>query len=136
MVVLSVCWLCVVPRRWWVRWQGLVVVVHVIVWYGEVCPVGWVARGARLRWGVVMVQLVGVAVVWGHRGVGVGRDAAGVVVLVVPRSWLCVNGGPGMAWTCVGGGCWLDCPVRVLRYGGAGRRWWERCCWCAPGVWA
>ena len=25
-VVLRVCWLCVVPRRWWVWWQGLVVV--------------------------------------------------------------------------------------------------------------
>ena len=43
---------------------------------------------------------------------------------------LCVYGGPGMAWTCVGGGCWLGCWVRVLWYGGGGGRW------CAPGVWA
>ena len=50
--------------------------------------------------------------------------------------WLCVYGDPGMAWTCVGGGCWLGCLVRVLWYGGGGRRWWGRCCWCAPEVWA
>ena len=65
-VVLRVCWLCVVPWRWWVRWQGLVLVVHVMVWCPEVCRVGWVARAARLRWGVVVMQLVGVAVVLGH----------------------------------------------------------------------
>ena len=54
MVVVSrVCWLCVVPRRWRVRWQGLVVVVYVMVWCSEVCRVGWVARGARLWRGVV-----------------------------------------------------------------------------------
>ena len=58
--------------------------VHVMVWCGEVCRVGWVVRGARLRWGVVGMQLVGVAVVLGHRGVGVGRDGGVVVVLVVP----------------------------------------------------
>ena len=91
-VMLRVCWLCVVPRRWWVRWQGLVVVVHVMVSCGEVCRVGWVARGARLRWGVVAMQLVGVPVVLGDRGVGVGRDGGVVVVLVVPcplalREW-------------------------------------------------
>ena len=28
-----------------------------------------------------------------------------------------------MAWTCVGGGCWLGCWVRVLWYGGGGGRW-------------
>ena len=53
MVVLRVCWLCVVPRRWRVRWWGLVVVVYVMVWCGDVCRVGWVVRGARLCWGVV-----------------------------------------------------------------------------------
>ena len=63
MVVLRVCWLCMVPRRWQVRWQGLVVVVPLMVWCGEVCRVGWVARGGQLRWGVVVMQLVGVAVV-------------------------------------------------------------------------
>ena len=52
-VVLRVCWLCVVPRRWRVRWQGLVVVVYVMVWCSQVCHVGWVARGARLWRGVV-----------------------------------------------------------------------------------
>ena len=30
-VVWRVCWLCVVPRRWWVWWQGLVVVEYVMV---------------------------------------------------------------------------------------------------------
>ena len=59
-------------------------VVHVMDWCGELCRVGWVARWARLRWGVLMMQLVGVAVVLGHRGVGVRRDGGVVVVLVVP----------------------------------------------------
>ena len=36
MVVLRVCWLCVVPRRWWVWWQGLVVVEYKMVWCGDV----------------------------------------------------------------------------------------------------
>ena len=48
-------------------------------------PCGWVARGGRLRWGVVVLtvvlQLVGVAVVLGHRGVGVGRGGGVVVAL-------------------------------------------------------
>ena len=60
------------------------VVVYVMVWCDEVCRVGWVARGARLCRGVVGMQLVGVAVVLGHWGVGVGRDGGEVVVLVVP----------------------------------------------------
>ena len=50
-VVWRVCWLCVVPRRWWVWWQGLVVVEYVIVWCGDVRYVGWVVRGAWLCWG-------------------------------------------------------------------------------------
>ena len=45
--------LCVVPRRWWVWWQGLVVVEYVMVWCGDVRYVGWVVRGAWLCWGVV-----------------------------------------------------------------------------------
>ena len=49
---------------------------------------------------------------------------------------LCAYGGPGMVWTCAGGGCWLGCRVRVLWYGGGAGRSWGRCCWCAPGVWA
>ena len=52
-VVLRVCWLCVVPRRWWVWWQGLVVVEYVMVWCGDVRYVGWVDHGAWLCWGVV-----------------------------------------------------------------------------------
>ena len=52
-VVWRVCRLCVVPRRWWVWRQGLVVVVHVMVWCGDVRYVGWVVRGAWLCWGVV-----------------------------------------------------------------------------------
>ena len=52
-VVLRVCWLCVVPRRWWVWWLGRVVVVYVMVWCGDVCRVGLVVCVARLRWGSV-----------------------------------------------------------------------------------
>ena len=53
MVVLRVCWLCVVPRRGWVWWQGLVVVEYVMVWCGDVPYVGWMVCGAWLCWGVV-----------------------------------------------------------------------------------
>ena len=89
--VVGVCRLRVVPGHRWERWQGLVVVVgvsvvHVMVWCGPVCRVGWVAYGGRLRWGVVVIQLVGVAVVFGHRGVGVGGGGGVLMVLVVPRS--------------------------------------------------
>ena len=59
------------------------VVVHVMVWCCEVCRVGWMACGARLCLGVVVMQLVGAAVVFGDRGVGVGRGGGVVVVLVV-----------------------------------------------------
>ena len=73
------------------------VVVHVMVSCIEVCRVGWVARGARLRWGVVVMQLVGAAVLLGHRGLGVRRDGGLVVVLVVPcplalREWWSLHG--------------------------------------------
>ena len=83
--------LCVVPRRWWERWQGLVVVVgvpvvHAMVCCGVVRRVGSVACGGRLRWGVVVMQLVGVAVVMGHQGVGVGGGRGVVMVLVAPDS--------------------------------------------------
>ena len=75
--VVTVCWLCMVPRRWWVRCQGSLVVVgvpvvHVMVWWGVVRRVGWVACGGRLRWCVVVMELVGAAVVLVHQGVGVG----------------------------------------------------------------
>ena len=45
----------------------------------------------------MVMQLVGVAVVLGHRGVGVGRDGGVLVVLVVPcplalREWWCSHG--------------------------------------------
>ena len=77
LVVLRVCRLCVVPRRWWEWWQGLVVVVavsvvHVMVWFGVVRRVGWVACRGRLHWGVAAMQLVGFAVLLRHQGVGVG----------------------------------------------------------------
>ena len=58
-------------------------VVHVMVWYGVVRREGWPACRGRLRWGVVVMQLVAVAVVLGHQGVGVrggrgrGDDAGG-----------------------------------------------------------
>ena len=66
--------------------------VHVMVWCTLVRRVGCVACGGRLRWGVVVMQLVGVAVVLGHRGVSTGGGGGVVVVLVVPcpvslREW-------------------------------------------------
>ena len=45
-------------------------VVHVMVLCGVVRRVGWVACGGWLRWGVVVMQLVRVAVVLQHQGVG------------------------------------------------------------------
>ena len=89
MLVVGVCLLCVVPRSWWVWWQGLVVmvgvpVVHVMVWCAVVHRVGWVACGGGPRWGVGVIELVGVAVVLGHQGVEEGRGV--VMVLVAPRS--------------------------------------------------
>ena len=90
-VVVRVCRLCVAPWHCWVRWQGLVVVVglsvvHVMVWCGTVRRVGWLACGPRLCWGVVMMELVGVAVVLEHQEAGVGVGGGLVVLLVVPRA--------------------------------------------------
>ena len=73
-------------------------VIHVMVWCGVVRFVGWVAFRGRLRWGVVVMQLVGVAAVLGHRGVGVGGGGGVVMVLVVPcplapREWWSWHGG-------------------------------------------
>ena len=90
-VVARLCWLRVLPRRQWKWWQGLVVVLGVsvvlmMVWCGPVRRVGWVACGARLRWGVVVMVLVGVAVVFEHQGVAVGGGGGVLMVLVVPRS--------------------------------------------------
>ena len=90
-VVVRACRLHVLLWRRWERWQGLVVVVgvslvHVMVWCGPVRRVGWVAYEGRLRWGVVVMAAMGVAVVLGHQGVGV-RGGGGVqMVLLVPRS--------------------------------------------------
>ena len=61
-------------------------VVHVMLCCGVVRKVGWVACRGRLRWGVVVMQLVGVAVVLGHRGVGVRGGGGVVMVLVAPSS--------------------------------------------------
>ena len=90
MVVVRVCRLCVVPWHRWQRWQWLMVVVgvsvvHVMVWCGPVCRVGRLACGSRLHWGVLVMELVGVAVVLGHLGVGVGGGGGVLMVLVVPR---------------------------------------------------
>ena len=107
MVLVRVCWLCVVPRRCRVRWQGLMMVVgvpvvHVMVWCGVVRRVGRVACGARLRWGVVVMILVGVTVVLRHRRVGVGGSRGVVMVLVAPRSLAPPE-------------CWSLCGVNLCR---------------------
>ena len=90
-VVPRVCRLRVAPCHWWVRWQGLVVVVgvsvvHMMVWCDSVRPVGWVACGLRLCLCVVMIELVGVAVVVGQRDAGVWGGRGVLVLLVVLRS--------------------------------------------------
>ena len=60
-------------------------VLQLKVWCGVVRRVGWVACWGRLPLSVVVMQLVEVAVVLGHRGVGVHGGRGGVVmVLVVP----------------------------------------------------
>ena len=41
------------------------------------------ACGGRLHWGVVVMELVGVAVVLGHQGVGAGGGGGVLMLLVV-----------------------------------------------------
>ena len=115
-------------------------VVHVMVRRAVVRRVRWPARGGRLRWGVVVMKLVGVAVVLGHPGVGVGGDGGVVMVLVVQCSlalceWWSLYGvdvcgqwslaglpGYGAAvrwrWWALAGLVLLVCP------GGLGVGWW------------
>ena len=59
-VVVRVCWSRLAPWEWWLRWQGLVVVVgvsvvHVVLWCGPMCRQGRVPCGPRLCWRVVMI---------------------------------------------------------------------------------
>ena len=79
-VVVRFCRLRVVPWHPWERWQG--------GQWGR-WPVGcvrWVACGGRLRWGVLVMELVGVAVVFTHQGEGFWGGGGMLMVLVVPRS--------------------------------------------------
>ena len=83
---------CPLPVALWHQsdwWQGLVVghgvsVVQVMVWCSPVRRVEWVALGVWLRWGVVMMDLAGIAVLLGSQGVGV-RGARGVLMVLVVR---------------------------------------------------
>ena len=89
-----------------VRMGVLVVVVPVVdvmVCCGVVRRVGWLACRGRLRWGVVVMQLVGAAVVLGHQGVGVGGGGGVVMVLVAPhslalREWWSLSGVDLCGW--------------------------------------
>ena len=122
--------------------------VYVMVWCGVVRRVGWVARGGRLRWGVVVRQLVGMAVVLGHRGVAVGGRGGVVMVLVAPCSlalrdrWSSYGVGSCRQWSLAGLGCCGTVSVvgageggavGFLRWTGRGvvRRGWA---WVPPGV--
>ena len=139
-VVVKVCWLCVVPEHWFVRWQGLVVVigapvVHVMVWCGLVRRVGWVKCRGWLRWGVVVMELVGVAVVLVHRAVGVVGGGSVVMVLVAPRSLALREWWSLYGVDLCGQWSWPGCWIRLLRYSGHRGRWWDWCCWCALGGW-
>ena len=83
------------------------VVVHVMVWCGEVCRVG-----------SVVMQLVRVAVVLGHPGAGVGRNGGVVVVLLVScplglREWWSWHGLDVCGWWLLAG--LLD-PRAVVRW--------------------
>ena len=99
--------------------------VYVMVWRGDVCLVGWAVRGARLCWGVVAMQLVRVAVVLGHQGVGVwgGRGrGGGAGVAMSPRSArMVVLAWCGRVWAVVAG--WaarLGCCGTVVMVGAGG----------------
>ena len=61
-------------------------VVRVMVWCGPVRRVGRVVCGARSWWGVVVMELVGVALVLGHWEAGVGGGGGVLVLLVDPCS--------------------------------------------------
>ena len=90
MVALRVCWLCLVPRRWSVRVEGLVVVVGVLV----VLVVVWCGVVRRYRevglWGLAALGRGGDAAGGGRcsigalGGNGLGGGGGVVVVLVVP----------------------------------------------------
>ena len=91
LVVVRVCRLCLAPWYWWVRWQGLVVVlgvslVRVVVWRSSLHRIRRLACRPRLRCGVVMMELVGVALVFGHRGGGIWGGSRVLVLLLVPPS--------------------------------------------------
>ena len=101
-----------------------VAAVHLMVWCGVWRRVAWVACRGRLRWGEVVLQLVGVAVILGHQGVGIGGGGGVVMVLVAALSLACVNGVPCAAWIRAGRGLWPGCRARVLRYGGSGGGRW------------
>ena len=95
-------------------------VVHVLVRCGLVRRVGWVTCAGRLRWGVVVMELVGVAVVLGHRGVGVGGGRGLVMVLVVP----CLYGVDVCGQWSLTGLWWALVRVMLLVCpGGRGVRW-------------
>ena len=56
--------------------------VHVMVWCGPVRFVGWLAR---LCWGAVVMELVGLAVVLVHWETRIGGGGGVLLLLVVPR---------------------------------------------------
>ena len=75
---------------------------HLMLWCGPVCCVRLVACGSRLCWGVVVMVLVGLAVVLGHREAWLG-DSWGVLVLLVVPSSLALQ-----EWQSLCGANWLE----------------------------
>ena len=129
-VVLGGCWLRVAPWHCWERWQGLVVVlgvsiVHVVLWCGPVRRMGWVACGPRLGWGVVLMELVGVPVVFRHRGAGVGGGGGVLMPLLGPRILALRERQPlcGMDFCRQRSLCGVRRAVLVQGRGAAVRRW-------------
>ena len=61
-------------------------VLQQMVLCGPVRHTGWVGFGARLCWGVVVMEPVGVPVALGHQGVGFRGGGCVLVPLVLPRS--------------------------------------------------
>ena len=97
--------------------------VHIMVCCGPVRRVGWVACGSPLRWDVVVMQLVEVAVVVGHQGVGVEGGGGVVMLMPAPRSLALCETRSLCGVDLCGSGPWPVCRARVLGYGGGGRRW-------------
>ena len=101
-------------------------VVHVMVWCGPVRRVGWFTCGPRLCWGVLVMELVGVAAVLGHQVAEVGNGGGVLMPLVVPHPLALRERRPLCNMELCGQRslCGLRLAVLVQGRSAAVQRWW------------